>query len=234
MLPEIEKLLILQDKDQRIAALKNELKNLPALRAHHDKLLQEAQQRFEAAKTRSREIEVERKSLETEAQAKRDQVARYRQQQLQTRKNEEYSALAHEIEVAEKAIASIEDRELELMEEAEALKPKLAEAEKVFNDEKNQIAEKKVQLDAREVAIKKQLEDVQAERTALARDLDEDIVDKYERIFRSKGDAAVTALEHGVCMGCHMKVTTQTALAVKAEKQIIQCPQCGRILYFSE
>jgi len=38
-------------------------------------------------------------------------------------------------------------------------------------------------------------------------------------------------VEHEVCTGCHMKVTHQAILEVKAEKEIIGCPQCGRILY---
>ena len=75
-----------------------------------------------------------------EAQAKRDLIARYRQQQLQTRKNEEYAALAHEIEAAEKIIASVEDRELDLMEELEKLTPQLATAEKLHADERKQTA----------------------------------------------------------------------------------------------
>ena len=74
-----------------------------------------------------------------EAQAKRDLIARYRQQQLQTRKNEEYAALAHEIEAAEKIIASVEDRELDLMEELEKLTPQLATAEKLHADERSKL-----------------------------------------------------------------------------------------------
>jgi uncharacterized protein len=38
-------------------------------------------------------------------------------------------------------------------------------------------------------------------------------------------------VEHGVCTGCHMKVTTATAARVKAGKEIVSCEQCGRILY---
>jgi predicted nucleic acid-binding Zn-ribbon protein len=48
------------------------------------------------------------------------------------------------------------------------------------------------------------------------------------------GDATVVALEHEVCTGCHMKVTTQTAHRVKNGKEIVSCEQCGRILYAAE
>jgi len=69
------------------------------------------------------------------------------------------------------------------------------------------------------------------ERSELAGKIDEDVLGRFERLFNSKGDAAVVALEHEVCTGCHMKVTTQTAHRVKAGKEIVSCENCGRILY---
>jgi predicted nucleic acid-binding Zn-ribbon protein len=53
-------------------------------------------------------------------------------------------------------------------------------------------------------------------------------------LFASKGDAAVVALEHEVCTGCHMKITTQTVHRVKNGREIVGCEQCGRILYIAE
>ena len=43
---------------------------------------------------------------------------------------------------------------------------------------------------------------------------------------------AVVGLVDEVCQGCHMKVTKSTIVAVKAEKQIAHCENCGRILYW--
>ena len=57
------------------------------------------------------------------------------------------------------------------------------------------------------------------------------LLSRFERLFKSKGDAAIVAVEHGVCTGCHMKLTTATVNAVEAGKEIISCEQCGRILY---
>jgi predicted nucleic acid-binding Zn-ribbon protein len=57
--------------------------------------------------------------------------------------------------------------------------------------------------------------------------VEEDLLSLFERLFASKGDAAVVALEHEVCTGCHMKVTTQTAHRVKNGKEIVSCEQCA-------
>lgn len=231
MLDVIEKLLALQDRDQRLRAFQTELTHIPDERKSREKQIADSATRLEESRTRVKQIEVEKRNLEGEAQAKRDSITRYKQQQLQTRKNEEYSALAHEIESAEKIIRAIEDQELELMDEAEKLKPAVAEAEKIHAAEKAKIEQILTGLTDKHANLDARLTEIKADRARLAEGLDEDLLDHYDRLFKTKQGTVVVPLEHEVCMGCHMKVTSQTAIQLKAQKEIVHCPQCGRILY---
>lgn len=231
MLDVIEKLLALQERDQRLTAFQNELTRIPEERKSKEKQIADSAARLELAKTRAKQLEVEKRSLETEAQAKRDSITRYKQQQLQTKKNEEYTALAHEIEAAEKVISGVEDRELDLMEEAERLKPEIAAAEKTHAEEKEKIQLVLTNLDQKKDNLTSRIAEIQADRGRFTEGVDEDIIDRYDRLFKTKNTNAVVPLEHEVCMGCHMKVTTQTIFQVKAEKEIVHCPQCGRVLF---
>jgi predicted nucleic acid-binding Zn-ribbon protein len=231
MIAEIEKLLILQSCDQALRAVTAELAALPAEKAARDRELQAADQRLEAARSRQREIEVERKKLEVEARAKRDQIVRYKTQQLETRKNEEFAALRHEIESAEKAVTELEDRELVLMEEAEALAPSLRAAQEAHAAERARVESHMASLAGRGEDLEGRRGKLEADRPALTAGLDEDLLDRYERLFKTKNGLALTTVEHEVCEGCHMKVTHQAILEVKAEKEIVGCPQCGRLLY---
>ena len=231
MRPDIEKLLILQDRDQKLKAVLTEITALPAEKAARDRELKAADDRLETARTRQREIEVDRKKLEVEVKAKQDQIARYKNQQLETRKNEEFAALRHEIEVAEKLITEIEDRELVLMEEAESLKPALQAAADAHAEEKKKVESHMASLTARKETLEARKKELETERPNFTTDIDEDLLDRYERLFKSKNGLALTTVEHETCAGCHMKVTHQAILEVKAEKEIISCPQCGRILY---
>ncbi|PYK22327.1 MAG: hypothetical protein DME56_01445, partial [Verrucomicrobia bacterium] len=88
-----------------------------------------------------------------------------------------------------------------------------------------------IDLESKSKALETQQRELENEREALASKIDADLLDQFERLFNSKGDAAIVAVEHGVCTGCHMKVTTATAAGVKAGKEIVSCEQCGRILY---
>lgn len=234
MLPEIEQLLILQDRDQKIRTLRQELKLVPLERKELESKLATGASQLEAVKQKGREIEIEKKKLEIDAQTKRDQIAKYKTQQFQTRKNEEFQALGNEIKRFEAEVQKIEDRELDLMEEAEKVKALSSAVEKEFAQSKGQIERQLSDLDAKIKAIEAQLAELEAGRAQLAQQFDEDLLDRYERLFAHKNGLAVAPLEHEVCMGCHMKITTQTAVKVKGEKEIVNCEQCGRILYAAE
>jgi predicted nucleic acid-binding Zn-ribbon protein len=142
--------------------------------------------------------------------------------------------MAHEIERYQKEISAIEDRELELMEQQDKLRAEVAAEEKKAAGAKDSIARQVTDLEAKAKALEARLQDLTKERAELASKIDEDVLDRFERLFASKGDAAVVALEHDVCTGCHMKITTQTAVRVKGGKEIVSCEQCGRILYYAE
>jgi hypothetical protein len=176
---------------------------------------------------------VERKKLENEAQAKRDSIAKFQTQKFQTRKNEEFQALNNEIKRYEGEIQGIEDRELELMEAAEQAKGLNATTEKETAAAKAQIERQLADIAAKVDAIATSLKEIEAERAKLAEGVDEDLLDTFNRLFQNKGEAVV-ALEHGVCMGCHMTVTTQTVVRVKGNREIVHCEQCGRILFPGE
>jgi predicted nucleic acid-binding Zn-ribbon protein len=234
MLQEIEQLLVLQDRDRRIRLLKTELKNAPLEKKELEAKLNAAKTGADTAKQKMRDLEVEKKRLEVEAQGKRDSIGKFKTQQMQTRKNEEYQALANEITHFNKEIQKIEDRELEVMEGMEQQKPVVAEAEAHAMEAQKRVATQISDLEVKVKAVQENLAKLESDRAVLAKEVDEDLLEVYNRLFTSKGGDAVVPLEHEVCMGCHMKLTTQTFVRVKAGRQITHCEQCGRILYFSE
>src|SRR4029453_4661860 len=107
MLPEIEQLLILQDRDRKIRLLRQEQKSAPLERKSLEDKLASAQTQLEGLRLKAKEIEVERKKLENEAQAVRERILKYQAQKFQTRKNDEFAALSHEIERGEKHIQEV-------------------------------------------------------------------------------------------------------------------------------
>jgi predicted nucleic acid-binding Zn-ribbon protein len=231
MLKELEQLLVLQDRDKKLRALRLELKHAPLERKQLEEKLTGAQARLDAVKLKSKEVEVQRKGLENDAQAKRTQISKYQLQKFETRKNEEFQAINTAIQHLETEVQKLEDRELELMEETESLKPQIAEAEKANTDTKALVARQVADLEGKVATVNEQINKLEAERAQFATNVEEDLLDNYERLFKTKGEAVV-ALEHDVCTGCHMKVTASTANRTKGRREIVNCEQCGRLLYY--
>jgi hypothetical protein len=231
---ELEQLLVLQDRDQKIRQIQTETKTFPLQRKNLEAQLAASIANLEKLKQRARQLEVDRKRLELDVGVRTDSVAKLRTQQYETRKNDEFAAMAHEIERYQKEISEIEDRELELMEQQDKLKVEVAAEEKKAAGTKASIARQVTDLEAKGKTLAARLDELAKERAELASKIDENVIDRFERLFASKGDAAVVALEHDVCTGCHMKITTQTAVRVKGGKEIVSCEQCGRILYYAE
>jgi predicted nucleic acid-binding Zn-ribbon protein len=234
MVEILEKLLLLQERDQRLQTFLHEINAVPGEKAALQKELDAAQRTLEEDKSRATQIEVERKRLEVEADGKRAQIAKYQTQQLETRKNEEYAALKHEIERAQSDINAIEDRELELMQEFEDLKPVIAAADGKYSAEKNRVAGL-VKIAVEKVGVLQgRADEVKVERDAIAAEIkaaDEDLFDLYEKLFRSKAGRAIVPLEGNHCSGCHMTVTPATLRDAKLGARVVSCEQCGRIVY---
>jgi hypothetical protein len=229
----IEKLLILQDRDRKILRVTQELAHLGPERESLRARAAATQSQLEAAKTRVKQTESERKQLDLEIEGKKTQIEKYANQQLQTRKNEEYRALAHEIEMAREAIFKIEDQEIVLMERAEAAQKEVARATAEAAAAKKLVDDQIGQLNQREENLKQELAGLTTGRTQLASVVDETTRNRYERIFKSKGENVVVGVEHSACGGCHMKLPAQILVSCQSQSEIVTCPNCGRILYFS-
>src|SRR5712664_4824074 len=149
MLDTIEKLLILQDRDRKIRRVTGELAHIEPERQTLKAKVGGAQTALENAKTRVKQLESNRKDLELEVEAKKQQISRYANQQLETRKNEEYRALAHEIEGCKAAIFKIEDQEIEPMEQGEAAQREVVRATQAASESRKMADDQIGQLGVR-------------------------------------------------------------------------------------
>ena len=233
MLEAIEKLLILQERDRQISSTRAQLAQISPERHALQTKAAATQAGYEAAKQRGKQIESDKKRLELDVEAKQALITKYANQQLQTRKNEEYRALAHEIETCKADINKIEDQEIELMEQGEVAAKQVVAAQAEAAAAKKLVDDQIGNLDVREDNLKKELAQLEASRGDLASAVDESACGRYDRLMKSKGGAVVVGIQHGVCGGCHMKLPAQVMVTCKAEQEIATCSNCGRILYYT-
>lgn len=236
MLPVLQKLLILQERDEKLSALRG-LDRMPVEEKALEDQWQAASHRLNHLKETHRQLEVDRKKLELEIGSKQEQIGRYKTQQLQTRNNDEFSALNHQIAHAEKEVVTIEDKELVGMERASELEKQIAAEEAALKVQEGKVAEKRAVFRERRARLEEEAAKVSAQQAAVEQEVEaaqEGILSRYRRILQSKKRQAVVPVTHGSCAGCHMKLTAQTVVAVTKAQEVVACENCGRLLYSGE
>ena len=232
--PDMEKLLVLQEREQRKMRLEKELAAWPVEMKALETKKSEIRAAAEKKKQEAQQTEVERKKLELEAESHRAKVARYKIQQFETRKNEEFQALGTEISREEKEIQEIEDRELELIDAGEKAKKAAAVEAETAKGREAEVTAKEGDLAKKKSELEGRMADLLKEIESLAAGVEEGLLGKYRRILANKKDAAIVPVVHGTnCGGCHMKLTQGSVLAAKGGKAGASCENCGRLLFWA-
>jgi len=226
----LEALLVLQEKDRKIAKLQREIRDIPARKDDIDKQLEGAKTKLNQAREVLKKNTADLKQLEIEAAAHHEKILKYKQQQMEAKTNDQYRAFLQEIAAAEKLISGLEDREIVLMEQIEAAKKDIAEREAELKEEEDGVSEEKEMLEDRLGEVQEDLNALLADRGRITSTVSHSLLTKYERLFKNKGDFAVVQVEKDHCSGCHMRLPPQvTNDALNPEKLVI-CNFCGRML----
>lgn len=232
MLRVLEQLLVLQDRDRRLAQLKAERERIPGLLTALERRVAAESARLESLRTELKRLEADRKKLEVDAESKRGQIAKYKTQLFQIKSNTEYQALLKEIKKAEEEVDEVETRELELMEKFDQLQPLLNSEQTALKQATAKVESERSDLQKRAAAIEQELAQLQSEREKLSQQIEPDVLGRYERLMRSKGDYAVVPIHNGNCGGCHLNIPPQLVHNARHGGELTSCGYCGRILYW--
>ncbi len=228
-------LLRLQALDLQIEARKQREAEFPQQKGkfaiHRERLAAELQEREEAL----RNLTLEQRESEREIEEKRIHIAKYDQQLFSIKKNEEYQALLHEIDLLKKQIGVKEERILAVMMEADEVRAQLEEDKQRIDAELKEIDRQCDEIDQELAEAVQERQELEARRSPLVSQADPELLGRYERIRESKKSGpAVVPLNGEACSGCHMHVPPQIANEVLAGEKIHACSHCGRLLYHEE
>jgi predicted nucleic acid-binding Zn-ribbon protein len=231
MNPDLEKLLQLQEADREIQRLNDEVAALPRKVAAIEAKLADTKAAVEKAKAAIKADETARRRYETSIQDLRQKISKYRDQSLEVKTNEQYKALLHEIEFAERDIRAIEDKILEGMLNADLNEKQLRAAEAELREETAEIEKEKTEARRRTEEDQKQLATWNATRDQLRTGISADTLRHYDRVLKFRKTALAEAKDHK-CGACQVMLRPQTYDDVRKNEQILTCDSCQRILYY--
>ncbi len=230
--PVLEKILILQDRDKRRRDLEVQLKACPREIASVEAKIASEKAAIESARNELKELEAKKKLVETEIGSAEQKTARYRTQQLEVRKNDEYRALGHEIETMQGEIGKLEEQELGIMYNIDDARRRFVAAEAELRQNISGHESRIKSLQEREKNLKSELAVTLGEFNAARGPLDEATLALYDRVAKQNFPACVQ-LRGDKCGGCHLKVSSEVESDARARNpKLITCDQCGRIVWW--
>lgn len=215
--PEIEKLLRLQDRDVELIRARKELKNIPIERHRFKVDIEEQEAEIENARKRLMSLEVERKELEDEVSRLEDQVTKYKNQQLEVKKNEEYQALTHEIDRNNQKIGELEDREIQLMLDIDEEKKAFLVNREKMDHKIADLHEKVKQCNEREARLKEEMQEMESRVADLREAVHPEFLEAYDRAKKNLKNRPpfVSPIEGGLCKRSNLKVSNERLIAVR-------------------
>jgi uncharacterized protein len=230
--PVLEKLMILQERDRRCRDLDRELRAVPGEIAAVEARIASEKAAIDAARQELRELESRKKLLETEIGSAEQKMGRYKTQQLEVRKNDEYRALGLEIEHMQAEIGRLEEQELGVMYGIDEARRRFAEAEAVLKANISGHEARIARHREREVALRRELEEARVVLAAARQPVEEPALRLYDRVAQ-RSFPAVVPMHQNKCGGCHLKVSGEVESAARArDPKPVTCDQCGRIVWF--
>jgi predicted nucleic acid-binding Zn-ribbon protein len=232
LLPEMLQLIDLHELDKEIFELTQGLNRLPQELTHSQQKMAalEAErashlQELEDLKKQLREMEAEVSDLEEGIKASRGRL-------MDIGRELELKAMLKEIAFREDQRDQKETRVLELLDQVEALNQVIAEQEEALQTLKTAYDRRSAEVSAQVEQLEKQRAALVAKRESLRQGLPTQLLKRYEFILRRHNGSAICEVREGVCLGCHLNILPQQYIDLQKGQDIIQCPNCQRILYW--
>ncbi|RPI38212.1 MAG: hypothetical protein EHM54_00980 [Nitrospiraceae bacterium] len=231
----LKQLVDLQRKDSLILEKRRFIDKVPKRIFDVDEPLKQAKLELETIKKKHEAVSKKKREKETALSEAQEKIRKMKARVSDIKTNKEYQAYQKEIETSEKEIYAVEDQILQLMEEIDAVAKEQKEKETVVNAEVEKIQAFKKELDAEAAKHEKELAALKEERAGLVSLIAPDVYATYKTILLDSSDGvAVTTARDELCSGCDMHIPPQLNVEIRKNEEIIQCPQCHRILYAAE
>lgn len=141
-------------------------------------------------------------------------------------------ALQDEIASLKRRISTLEDEELELMEQMEPIDARLAALAEDQADLDRQAIETTTTLAEAEAEMGSERDRALAEREQVVAGIPADAVARYEQTRDRLGGTAVARLEADTCGACHLKLSAVEHDRIQhlPDDEEVRCEECGRFL----
>ena len=164
---ELHSLVQLQELDLALKQLRDKVRRVPVELSALEQDLAECRHLHETVVKSQEEGDKQRRHFESEVEALRQKLSKYKDQLMSVKTNKEYQAMLAEIANCEKEISAKEDQILERMMLADEWNQKQHGAKQELNAREKEIQAKRQELEAFRAESEKEMSQLESQRGAL-------------------------------------------------------------------
>lgn len=232
MLPDLERLIQLQDIESRAAVAQKAVAEAPGRIAALDALLQSATATLASAKQALADNQTHRRAIDNDLIAAQQRQNKYKEQLMAVKTNDEFRAMQHQIETVGAEVGQHEERVLVNMMEADEINAAIKKAEAALKAAQAKVAAERAAIESEVTAHEAAVAECNAARERVVAALDnKGVIDTFQRIAKVRGTAVARAADER-CTICQVRLRPAVFAEVRKNESIVQCDSCQRILFF--
>ena len=231
------KLLELFRADKQVRGLRSRFDAAEKFHATQQAQLDQLSKRAATMAAEAKALRAAWKTDEGEAKRIDARVEHLREQMNSASTAKEYAAFQAELTTLKEQKSLAEDKVLEAMTRAEAIEQELQQITAQQEERKKIVAGARSERDGRAAEIKDRLDELTAQRKALAAQVPADVLRQFEELVRIRGDEAMAPVEvvdrrsyEYSCASCMMTLPMETVNSI-VRGHLTRCVNCQCLLY---
>jgi predicted nucleic acid-binding Zn-ribbon protein len=142
--------------------------------------------------------------------------------------------MLHEIQAAEDAIRTEEDKILEVMEQMEILEKELKGAEQEMLKRSAELQETIRKSTESVPLLESELARLREQKVVMESQVGGELLSRYRRIAEARKGVALAEAKDELCSACHVRIRPQMYADLLRTENIQACDSCSRILFSRE
>jgi predicted nucleic acid-binding Zn-ribbon protein len=229
---DIDRLAALQELDSRLKVQRDRMLALVDEADGVDLELTRQRQAVAALIAERDALEFRRSEMDRQLELSGFKIRDNRMRMNRVRNTVELLALQREVDLTKESNAQVEEELIRVMEILEGMVTQLSTAQQSLTELEARAAQVIAERRAEAATLRQALDAEAGARESLTQGLDPSLRNKYEQIFERRGGSAVVAALDYMCTGCRMRIPPQFYNELQKFRDIRQCPNCHRILYW--
>jgi len=216
--------------EEKISRLQAEQSQIPLEISKWDEQLSVRRETYETEKQTFDTTQKKLRAAEQELKEREEELRKAEEKMMEVKTNEAYQAAMKENETRITDKNKLEDEILTMMNDLETEQGRLKEAENVFKEHEIKVTENKKQLEEEKTKVGQLLDEQTKLHLAFVSQLEPDIAKMYQWVSNRVKGVAITGVENGRCLGCHVRLRIQLYNEILGHQTIHRCSTCGKIL----